>query len=240
MVVILPAFARRATKETRFPQQAAGRDRTCENQCNPVGIRPNKRRVIGKIKTPCPKHDEVTFYVILPAFVRKRLRCGGKNHRTRNSKARQRVLKKSFTAPLPDWATLPSQQGQDSNLHCTGSESCNSFGICRERTTRVGETFSCSTAELPCRRVAGAGLEPATTSVRSCSSSGICPQAAQTPTRVQEMFTYSTRLSYLPANRQGGTRTRDPVISCAFGAAVIRYKLQATCTNPIARSAPTA
>ena len=140
-VVVLPAFARRATKETRFPQQAAGRDRTCENQCNPVGIRPNKRRVIGKIKTPCPKHDEVTFYVILPAFVRKRLRCGGKNHRTRNSKARQRVLKKSFTAPLPDWATLPSQQGQDSNLHCTGSESCNSFGICRERATRVGETF---------------------------------------------------------------------------------------------------
>jgi len=66
--------------------------------------------------------------------------------------------------------------------------------------------------------VAGAGLEPATTSVRSCSSSGICPQAAQTPTRVQEMFTYSTRLSYPPANRQGGTRTRDPVISCAFGA----------------------
>ena len=46
------------------------------------------------------------------------------------------------------------------------------------------------------------------------------------------MLTYSTRLSYLPANRQGGTRTRDPVISCAFGAAVIRYKLQATCTNP--------
>ena len=168
------------------------------------------------------------------------MRCGGKNHRTRNSKARQRVLKKSFTAPLPDWATLPSQQGQDSNLHCTGSESCNSFGTCRERTTRVGETFSCSTAELPCRRVAGAGLEPATTSVRSCSSSGICPQAAQRPTRGQEMLTYSTRLSYLPANRQGGTRTRDPVIviSCASGAAVIRYKLQATCTNPIARNVP--
>ena len=32
------------------------------------------------------------------------------------------------------------------------------------------------------------------------------------------MLTYSTRLSYLPANRQGGTRTRDPVIPCAFGA----------------------
>ena len=100
------------------------------------------------------------------------------------------------------------------------------------QATRVGETFSCSTAELPCRRVAEAGLEPATTSLRGCSSSGICPQAAQTPTRVQEMFTYSTRLSYPPANRQGGTRTRDPVISCAFGAAVIRYKLQATCTSP--------
>ena len=52
------------------------------------------------------------------------------------------------------------------------------------------------------------------------------------------MLTYSTRLSYLPANRQGGTRTRDPVISCAFGATVIRYKLQATCTNPIARNVP--
>ena len=46
------------------------------------------------------------------------------------------------------------------------------------------------------------------------------------------------QLNYPPANRQGGTRTRDPVISCAFGAAVIRYKLQATCTNPIARNVP--
>ena len=48
------------------------------------------------------------------------------------------------------------------------------------------------------------------------------------------------QLNYPPANRQGGTRTRDPVIviSCASGAAVIRYKLQATCTNPIARNVP--
>ena len=226
MVVILPAFARRATKETRFPQQAAGRDRTCENQCNPVGIRPNKRRVIGKIKTPCPKHDEVTFYVILPAFVRKRLRCGGKNHRTRNSKARQRVLKKSFTAPLPDWATLPSQQGQDSNLHCTGSESCNSFGICRERTTRVGETFSCSTAELPCRRVAGAGIEPATTSVRSCSSSGICPQAAH-HTNEGAGNAHILYLAELPAGEPAGRDSNPrPCNSLRIWCiAEIRYKL---------------
>ena len=54
------------------------------------------------------------------------------------------------------------------------------------------------------------------------------------------MLTYSTWLSYLPENRQGGTRTRDPVIPCAFGAAVIRYKPQATCTNTTARNVPTA
>ena len=239
MVVILPAFARRATKETRFPQQAAGRDRTCENQCNPVGIRPNKRRVIGKIKTPCPKHDEVTFYVILPAFVRKRLRCGGKNHRTRNSKARQRVLKKLTVVSLPIGLSCRAGAGLEPAHWRPGNVIPSAFvGV---RATRVGETFSCSTAELPCHGMAGAGLEPATTSVRSCSSSGICPQAAH-HTNEGAGNAHILYLAELPAGEPAGRDSNPrPCNSLRIWCiAEIRYKLQATCTNPIARSAPTA
>ena len=137
-----------------------------------------------------------------------------------------------------DWTIL---QGRSRTRTCIYDPHVIPSAFAGVQATRVGETFSCSTAELPCRRVAGAGLEPATTSVRSCSSSGICPQTAQTPTKVQEMF-YILYPAELPTGKPAGRDSNPrPCNSLRiWRIAEIRYKLQATCTNPIARSEPTA